>query len=41
MLKAGERYIPNDLYLDTNNQQIIVLTGPNMAGKSAFFVKQR
>ncbi|MFA6634191.1 MAG: DNA mismatch repair protein MutS [Bacteroidales bacterium] len=36
MLKAGERYIPNDLYLDTNNQQIIVLTGPNMAGKSAF-----
>lgn len=36
MLKAGEKYIPNDLYLDTDSQQIIILTGPNMAGKSAF-----
>jgi DNA mismatch repair protein MutS len=36
MLKAGEKYVPNDLYLDIGSQQIIVLTGPNMAGKSAF-----
>jgi len=36
MLKAGEKYVPNDLYLDVDSQQIIVLTGPNMAGKSAF-----
>jgi DNA mismatch repair protein MutS len=36
MLKAGEKYVPNDLYLDTESQQIIILTGPNMAGKSAF-----
>ncbi len=35
MLPAGERYIPNDVLLDTTNQQIIIITGPNMAGKSA------
>ena len=35
-LPAGEPYIANDLYLDKENQQIIILTGPNMAGKSAF-----
>ncbi|TAF65538.1 MAG: DNA mismatch repair protein MutS [Cytophagales bacterium] len=34
-LPAGEPYIPNDVLLDTENQQIIVITGPNMAGKSA------
>ncbi len=34
-LKAGETYIPNDLYLNNNTQQLIVLTGPNMSGKSA------
>jgi len=34
-LPAGESYIPNDLSLDTENQQIIILTGPNMSGKSA------
>lgn len=34
-LPLGEEYIPNDLYLDDVNQQIIILTGPNMAGKSA------
>lgn len=35
-LPSGEPYIANDLYLDKDNQQIIILTGPNMAGKSAF-----
>ena len=34
-LPAGELYIPNDLFLDTDDQQIIILTGPNMSGKSA------
>lgn len=32
---AGEQYIPNDVSLDTENQQILIITGPNMAGKSA------
>lgn len=34
-LPPDERYIPNDVLLDTTSQQIIVITGPNMAGKSA------
>ncbi len=34
-LKAGEQYVPNDVYLDKETQQIIMITGPNMAGKSA------
>lgn len=34
-MSAGESYIPNDVLLDNNQQQIIILTGPNMAGKSA------
>ncbi len=34
-LKAGEQYVPNDVFLDKDNQQIIMITGPNMAGKSA------
>lgn len=34
-LPAGERYVPNDIYLDTESQQILIITGPNMAGKSA------
>ena len=32
---VGESYVPNDLYLDNEKQQIIIVTGPNMAGKSA------
>jgi len=35
MLPTGEQYIANDVYLDTREQQIIIITGPNMAGKSA------
>jgi DNA mismatch repair protein MutS len=34
-LPPGESYVPNDLFLDTEDQQIIILTGPNMSGKSA------
>ena len=36
MMGEGEEYVANDLHLDTNAQQILILTGPNMAGKSAF-----
>ena len=35
LMPPGEEYVPNDVYLDTEKQQIIILTGPNMAGKSA------
>lgn len=34
-LPVGESYVPNDMVLDTEDQQIIILTGPNMSGKSA------
>lgn len=34
-LPVGEQYISNDVYLDTSKQQIMMITGPNMAGKSA------
>ena len=34
-LPPGESYVANDVYLDSDTQQIIILTGPNMAGKSA------
>lgn len=34
-LPLGEKYIPNDIFLDREQQQIIMVTGPNMAGKSA------
>lgn len=34
-MPLGEKYIPNDIYLDQDSQQIIMVTGPNMAGKSA------
>jgi DNA mismatch repair protein MutS len=34
-LPPGESYIPNDLNLDTKKQQIVIITGPNMSGKSA------
>ena len=35
LLPPGESYVPNDVRLDTTKQQIIIITGPNMAGKSA------
>lgn len=35
LMPVGEEYVANDLYLDNESQQIIILTGPNMAGKSA------
>ena len=35
MMAPGEEYVPNDIFLDADSQQIIILTGPNMAGKSA------
>jgi DNA mismatch repair protein MutS len=34
-MPPGEQYVPNDIRLDPQNQQIIILTGPNMSGKSA------
>ena len=34
-LPPGESYVPNDIYLDNDTQQILIITGPNMAGKSA------
>jgi len=35
MLPAGEEYVANDVFIDDKEQQIIIITGPNMAGKSA------
>ena len=35
LMPADEPYIPNDVYLDNESQQVIIVTGPNMAGKSA------
>ncbi|HRI26778.1 MAG TPA: DNA mismatch repair protein MutS [Chitinophagales bacterium] len=34
-LQLGEEYVPNDMYLDNEKQQILIITGPNMSGKSA------
>lgn len=34
-LSAGESYVPNDILLDSESQQLLIITGPNMAGKSA------
>ncbi len=34
-MPLGEHYVPNDVYLDTEKQQVMMITGPNMAGKSA------
>jgi len=34
-LPVGENYVPNDIYLDSDKRQLLIITGPNMAGKSA------
>ncbi len=34
-LESGEEYIANDVFLDNDTQQIMMITGPNMSGKSA------
>ena len=39
-LPIGEQYVPNDVLLDTEHQQIMMITGPNMAGKSALLRQQ-
>jgi DNA mismatch repair protein MutS len=36
LLPPGERYVPNDLLLDTDGAQILIVTGPNMSGKSSY-----
>jgi len=36
LLPAGEKYIPNDTTIDTTENQILILTGPNMSGKSSY-----
>lgn len=36
-LPIGESYVANDVFLDGKSQQIIIVTGPNMSGKSALF----
>ncbi len=36
LLPAGEQYIPNSVRLDTKEQQILIITGPNMSGKSSY-----
>ena len=35
LMPPGEEYVPNDIHMDSGSEQIIILTGPNMAGKSA------
>lgn len=34
-LEVSEKYVPNDIYLDSDTQQVLIITGPNMSGKSA------
>ncbi len=36
LLPAGQHFVPNDLYIDSGTDQILIITGPNMAGKSTY-----
>ena len=36
LLPPGEKYIPNNVHLDTDDQQVLIITGPNMSGKSSY-----
>lgn len=36
LLPAGEKYVPNDTNLDSADTQVIIITGPNMSGKSSY-----
>lgn len=36
LLLAGERYVANDTFIDNSNEQILIITGPNMSGKSSY-----
>ena len=40
LMKAGEEYVPNDIFMDSKSDQVMILTGPNMAGKSALLLRQ-
>jgi DNA mismatch repair protein MutS len=40
-LDVSDKYVPNDVYLDDTQQQVLITTGPNMSGKSALLTSDR